>query len=116
MRLWGNEVVVRARAIAGLFAARENLRVHDGNDRVAAIRRLRTVLVGVVMRCVRNAVERRPFTLGVSALRVRVRLASMDQHAMLGAADMLDQEHVTAGRALKKQADQRPERTNTSNH
>lgn len=74
------------------------------------------MLVRLSRSVLRVALKREPVGLDMRGSIVLMRLAAVNQRTVLGAADMLDKEHMAAARPLQHEREQGRQDTSSPNH
>ncbi len=105
------------KAKLGLRRVRSDAGTHgaDRNEGVSSVAWSRAVTVRFVGAGVGRPFEQKRPGLPIGTRLMQVRIA-MDQLPVLGAAAMLDQKHMAAGRTLQHECEQRRQDASTSNH
>ncbi|MGB5222463.1 MAG: hypothetical protein WBN60_15605 [Polyangiales bacterium] len=89
--------------LLGFRKRRRGLRADDQRKRISAVGRECTMLMCLVRTVLRGAPKHRQAALLLRRAPVMMSFSIVDQLPVLGAARVLDQEHVASARALKKQ-------------
>jgi hypothetical protein len=88
----------------------------DRSDSVSAVCQQAAVIMTFVSAALRVHLERRSLGLPPSVRSVMIGGMPVHQLSVLGAAAVLDEQHVTAGRGLQDEPQQRSEDANPPNH
>lgn len=92
------------------------LGIDERNNSIPSVGRHHAVVVRFIRIRIGQSIERRGLGMRVLPRRMIMSIAAMDQLPVLGAAGMLDQEHMSTARTLENQRRQADQDANVPNH